>query len=185
MLTEEAVRALKVVELKAELAKHGLVQTGKKDELIDRLIEFLAQQPAGSAAPPKPATAAGAPAPAGPAQQKPAGPGAAPAVPSPAVHTRPAMEDEEARRRARAERFGLEPAAVRHGGSIPPPRAPAAPETMKASRTLQEDPSLNSPEARQRRIERFGAVQPEGRRAAEAQTEAEAARQRRLKRFGA
>ncbi|TPX68258.1 hypothetical protein SpCBS45565_g03233 [Spizellomyces sp. 'palustris'] len=38
-LTEAAVKKLKIVELKAELTKLGLPTTGKKDELVTRLLE--------------------------------------------------------------------------------------------------------------------------------------------------
>ena len=43
-LSEEEVRQLKVVELKAELGKLGLSISGKKEELIERLLRFLTEE---------------------------------------------------------------------------------------------------------------------------------------------
>lgn len=42
VLTESDIKKLKVAELKSELADRGLNQTGKKDELAQRLIDFIA-----------------------------------------------------------------------------------------------------------------------------------------------
>ena len=55
-------KKLKVPELKAELAKLGLPQTGKKDELLARLEEALEAAAAAPAPPaePEPAPAPGA-----------------------------------------------------------------------------------------------------------------------------
>ena len=43
-LTEASIRKLKVNELKAELSKRGLVVKGKKDELVSRLLEAIADE---------------------------------------------------------------------------------------------------------------------------------------------
>lgn len=140
MLTESEVRGMKVAELKAELAKLDLPQGGKKDELIERLLQHMAT--AGSSARETKKTAVHA---------EPAAPAASATAPSPIL-----VDDETARRLARAARFGIDP--------VEPPKSsskPAKPE--KASAVLAADPSLRSPEAIKRRIERFGVVEPEKR----------------------
>ena len=40
-LTEVSIRKLKVNELKAELSKRGLAVKGKKDDLVNRLLEAI------------------------------------------------------------------------------------------------------------------------------------------------
>lgn len=95
MLDEAAVRQLKVVELKAELLQLGLSTSGRKDELVERLLEALAGRPASGAA-------AAAPAALGSARPSDAGLGR--------KDSSPAAEDsEEYKRASRAERFNLGP----------------------------------------------------------------------------
>lgn len=148
MLTEADVRAMKVAELKAELVLLDLPLTGKKDELMERLLEHLASQPAET----KQDTAVSP-------SSVPAvtSVGSTAAVPSPIL-----VDDEQARRLARASRFGIQP--VEPTTAPQPKRA----KPTKASALLASDPTLLAPDALQRRIERFGVVQPDAKRSKQA-----------------
>lgn len=87
---------MKVVELKAQLAEAGLPVTGKKDELIERLLEHSKTlSPSAAKAAPAVAPAIGKP------QSTPV------MAPQPAVPAAPEQDDEIARRAARAARFGI------------------------------------------------------------------------------
>lgn len=131
---EERLKHLKVVELKAELAQHGLVQTGKKDELLDRLMEFLNSRSSTAVATGPPSgTSAGEAAPAQQQQQK---------VEEHPPKITSLVEDEEARRRARAARFGIPVVALDSGKS-----------------GNADAPAVSS-DHKQHRIERFGVVEP-------------------------
>lgn len=133
MPSEDEIRAMKVVDLKAELGKLGLPQTGKKDELIDRLLEHL-----NAVAMPSKVTSPGVPV---------AAPKPAPVqkVQGTATNVVSTVSEEEAQRLARAARFGIDPTNT----TITPKKA-----------SFAVDPLLVSEEARQRRIERFGVVEP-------------------------
>jgi len=162
MMTEDEIRGLKVVELKAKLAKYGLVQTGRKDELIDRLLENLNQnegQTAGNSAVPKQQPAAQTSVPSGAVNQTQQQATLQNSVALPA-------NDEDARRLARASRFGITPVAFSAPAPVKGQKTSSGTQDIKASKTLAADPSLNAPDARLRRIERFGVVeQPFGKKA--------------------
>lgn len=140
MTSEDEIRAMKVVDLKAELGKLGLPQTGKKDELIDRLLEHLAANSL-----PSKVTSPGMPV----AALKPASVQKA-MVQGTTTNVVSTVSEEEAQRLARAARFGIDPTR--------PVATPTS--TPKSKASFAVDPLLVSEEARQRRIERFGVVEP-------------------------
>ncbi len=136
MTNEEDIRSMKVAELKIELAKYNLPQTGKKDELIERLLHHITS---------------------GSAQNVSVTPVSSPIVPSPqqeeqqqetnSEHPRITSyeEDEATRRAARASRFGI---------------PVVEPSSSKKVGGDSHSSSLLSDEARLRRIQRFGTVEP-------------------------
>lgn len=153
MLDEECVKAMKVVELKAELAKYGLPQTGKKDELVERLLDHLNSVPDGSHPNGNPVEpAANTNNVAGDENTVVSAEAAAALTPITSI-----MDDEESRRAARAARFGLS-----HTPSTSTAAATASGKSKLKHISKEIDASQLSSEAKQRRIERFGLVSSSG-----------------------
>lgn len=175
-------KKMKVAELKEELAKRDLPQTGKKDELIARLEAYQSQQqptddqPAAEP-PAAPATApVSAPAPA-PAVMEPApAPAAEPADSAP--QTAAELSDFEKAKAARAARFGI--AYVPTAAKKDPPKSKERgggrlPKKSGAERGGRPPKSETDVKAAEKRKERFNVpVDPEE----------EARRKKRAERFG-
>lgn len=141
-LSADEIRSMKVVELKSELAKHGLPQTGKKDELIDRLLEFIQSAPSAGAAA---VGAVGASPTLEPQQQ-------AQLIQQPQEQHHvitSVVDDEAAQRQARAARFGIPVVVPQKDAKV----------VEKLAEKSHIDTSLLSEEARLRRIQRFGVVE--------------------------
>ncbi|KAI9634000.1 uncharacterized protein MKK02DRAFT_38672 [Dioszegia hungarica] len=137
--TEEQLQKLKVTELKELLAKHGLAQTGKKDDLVKRLVENnispdaeeeledLAEPPADatgesySAAPAAPAAPSGGESLLTSAED----------APVPVAPAAPELTPEQQAMKARAERFGVpfNPNPTPSAKSTPAVKPAAAPTT--------------------------------------------------------
>lgn len=183
-MDETAIRQLKVTELRAELSKLGLPTTGKKDELVARVLEALAGGHSSGGA----VAATTSPSPAGaksplPLSDRETWTSARPPVQPHAVPTAGFPGDSSAsagkatagthedRLAARAERFGLEPTQE-------------ARRKQRAERfgigASAEQEGLFDVERMRARQARFGVVAS----GQLAKAEDEAAKLKRLERFG-
>ncbi|GMK56553.1 hypothetical protein CspeluHIS016_0303930 [Cutaneotrichosporon spelunceum] len=183
-MAEAKLHKLKVTDLKEMLSKAGLVQSGKKDELIKRLLDagITGDEPEELVDPdePEPATAQAdasepapvpAPAPTGPTPvEAPAGSIPAALTPSEPTVASAATEDdleeqelteEEKKQKARAERFGIPWVRQKKPAPEPKPEKPAAqPTAVKEKPTkpgaIDTTPFGISAEVLARRAAKFG-----------------------------
>ncbi|BEJ13540.1 hypothetical protein CspHIS471_0307140 [Cutaneotrichosporon sp. HIS471] len=158
-MVEAKLHKLKVTDLKEMLSKAGLVQSGKKDELIKRLLdagitgeepEQLVDpdepEPVAAAAPDAAATvpvaAAVAPAPAVPAPSEPA------AAPS-ETGDQPEEEltEEEKKQKARAERFGIPWVRQKKPAAAPKAEKPAGKPKVENEKPKAENEKPVKPAA--------------------------------------
>lgn len=170
----DEVKKLKVIELKEMLSERGLSTSGKKDELVTRLEEAMAEDGANSTTTPAPAPTsaheaapAAASVPVSDPQPAAASAPAAPADDAPAAaEGAPALSDFEAKKAMRASRFGI-PVVSKPEPTINPKK--------KGGAALPDDA-----EKIKKREERFGKTRP----AAEVDPAEADKNKKRAERFG-
>jgi len=145
---EAKLQKLKVTELKELLAKHHLTQTGKKDDLVKRLldngiaVDDDGNEELGNLEPPADTTAPASTAPAEASTSAPAKPPASAADSTDLTPEQQAMK-------ARAERFGIP------FNPNPTPRTNAAPKPAPTSSTSTAQTPTSAPAAK---AEKPGAI---------------------------
>ena len=171
-------KKMKVAELKEELAKRDLPQTGKKDELIARLEASQSQPHATDDQPAADPPAAPAPAPApAPVAPEPAPAPAAESADS-APLTAAELSDFEKAKAARAARFGIEyiPTAAKKDPPKPKERGGGRPPKKSGAERGGKPPKSEADvKAAEKRKERFNVP---------VDSEEEARRKKRAERFG-
>ncbi|BEI82710.1 hypothetical protein CcaverHIS002_0305780 [Cutaneotrichosporon cavernicola] len=176
-MVEAKLHKLKVTDLKEMLSQAGLVQSGKKDELIKRLLDagITGEQPERLVDPDEPELAAEPVAAAAPVAAAPA-PAAAAVAPAPAVPvpseqaTAPSetedqpeeeLTEEEKKQKARAERFGIPWVRQKKPAAAPKVEKPTEQpkvenETPVKPAAIDATPLGISPEVLARRAAKFG-----------------------------
>ncbi|WVR07715.1 hypothetical protein IAU60_004757 [Kwoniella sp. DSM 27419] len=179
---EAKLQKLKVAELKELLAKHHLVQTGKKEELVKRLvdnkvgvdeepIEELVDVDASEPLPELPGNTVGVPAvPAPSTDTQPAASTDGTTVTQPTIAEGPVAEltEEQKAMKARAERFGIpfnpnpqpkpksKPVKAEAAPSAPAESAPVQKEKPQKAGAIDAKPLGLSEEVLARRAAKFG-----------------------------
>lgn len=174
-MDEAAIRQLKVAELKVELSKLNLPTTGKKDDLVARLLEALANLPLGANAD---GSRSG---PASPRPPQPTSPVPKPSSPLPRLASRSPFQapstlvaggdSEKSRRISRAMRFGSSEAS-----SVVDERKK---QRVERFGSMADDSAMDTERLKVRQA-RFGETTSERL----VRAEEEAAKARRLARFG-
>ncbi len=151
-LGEDAIRQMKVVDLKAELGALGLSTAGRKDELVERLLEAVAAGSRSASAPLSPGGAAAAAArPLSPPAAKAASP--AGSGPSGASSSGAMSPVDPTNMASRASRFGLPATSPVASPAISPP---AILPPAKVAKIGVADASLMDLARMRARQERFG-----------------------------